>query len=159
MLQVVFICKMQQREGAIYCLQQGIEYSLSNNLLDNAVFLAERLYASLANAQSEHILATSYIRNLEFNRAYHLLSKNVLCTFSKSKLNRIHESMLHFHELNCYLYALCCFRLSKLKEAHFVLLNKSVQKTNSNNNKYSSVPNGAAGLSLAGDVCRLVAVV
>eukprot|EP00741_Cyanophora_paradoxa_P021255 tig00021348_g20515.t1 len=118
-------------------LRETINYSVSNNLIANAVFLAERLHAQSPTDDSMLILANCYLRNQQVYRAYHLI---------KAKYPNPTSCNAHMR----YLFAQCCFEMSKLQEAESVL----TPPVSSNGEALEEVPNGAAGLHLLGQICQ-----
>ena len=88
-------------------LVQCIQYSLAHFLIKNAIFLAERLYATVKNDYTLNVLATCYYRSGKPQQCYSIL-----------------HSSLQTPE-NRYLFALSCFDLGKYPEAEFSLLHSS----------------------------------
>eukprot|EP00111_Clytia_hemisphaerica_P019211 TCONS_00056726-protein len=78
--------------------------ALNSYCFNDAVFLAERLYAEVKNEELLYLLATTYHRSSQTKRAYHHLKNN---TFTS-----IH---------NRYLFAVICYQLDKLREAELAL--------------------------------------
>ena len=99
-------------------LRDAIEWSLSNHLVSNAVFLAERLNSEPSRTQSAK----------EFKLK--LLSKCYLQENSPQKVVLLLKSSLS--EENAYLYALSCFHTRKLDESERALLKYSVNTAESN---------------------------
>jgi hypothetical protein len=90
-------------------LVPSIEYSISNRLKDNALFLAERLHASCNSATSLHYLAKVY---LWLNKPQHAHQILVACQPSTLLNNAPH---------NRYLFAQCCVDIDKLQQAEAIL--------------------------------------
>ena len=106
------------------------QWSLQNQLYENATFLAERVLAESACDASKLLLATCHYSAGAANRAAAVLQG---CTAPQNR----------------YLLALCCMRLGKLPEAQTALLGPSMPDTDAS----ASLPNGAAGLYLMGMIC------
>lgn len=85
-------------------LVQCIQDSLSHFMIQNAIFLAERLYAIAKTEYNLHVLATCFYRSGKPQKSYLLL---------KPSLNTPE---------NRYLFALSCYDLGKYQEAEAALL-------------------------------------
>ncbi|CAL1539178.1 unnamed protein product [Lymnaea stagnalis] len=85
-------------------VQAAIWDALNNYSYADAIFLAERLYAEIANNDSVHLLATCYYRSGKPYQAYMLLERN-LCQTAQCK----------------YLMAKCCTDMNKYAEAERIL--------------------------------------
>jgi len=110
----------------------AVEYSLAHYLYDQAVFYAERLVAELPSDDSLLLLASSYFRAGDSNRAYVLLQDR-----------RSPEPRLS------YLLGLCCLRLGKLDEVERALVGEPATGREVSS---GDVAGGAAGLYLLGQV-------
>lgn len=88
-------------------LVQAVQHSLAHYLLENALFLAERLHALAASDYSAHVLATVHYRAGRPRQARRLL-----------------EAALSSPE-NRFLYAWCCHDTDCLREADQALCPKS----------------------------------
>ncbi|KAJ5070717.1 cell division cycle protein 27 [Anaeramoeba ignava] len=117
-------------------LQQRVNWSLNQYLYSNAVFLAERLYSEFPNENNLFIIAEVYYRMGKVRQAYRIL--------------QMAGSQLYSNSNNRYLFALCCYSLSKFIEAEEVLTSSSSYKGRSIN----LVPNGSSGLFLLGMVYK-----
>ena len=98
-------------------LRDAVEWSLSNQLVCNAVFLAERLNSEPSSTQS--------VKEFKLK----LLSRCYLQENSPQKVVLLLRN--HISEENTYLYALSCFQTSKLDEAEATLLKYSSQSAES----------------------------
>lgn len=127
-------------------LRQLIFYHVDNELLDNANFLAGRLYAlEPRNPDSSHLLALTYLRQRRFKAAY-------------DSAQRYGLSGRH---LGCaYIFAQACLELGKHLEGTTALDKaKSLWNGRSNWNKHSEtsrrhVPDAAAVQTLLGKLWR-----
>ena len=106
------------------------QWSLQNQLHDNATFLAERVCAESSCDASKLLLATCHYAAGAANRAAVVLQG---CSAPQNR----------------YLLALCCMRLGRLPEAQTALLGASMPDTDAS----AALPNGAAGLYLMGTIC------
>lgn len=89
-------------------LQASIQDSLQFHLHSNAIFLSERLYAEFRSLSNLHLLASCHVQNGQYKHAYNLLLAN-----AKDWKGTVTESALLVH----YLFAVCCCKLQKYKEA------------------------------------------
>ena len=116
-------------------LREQVWRSLRLNLIGNAIFLAERLFAENAEEENAYILAV----------AYHRQGKPV----------RAKEALRGRKGEQCrYLLAQCCVELGELTEAESELAGGAGVSYDSGEYQ-NRVPNGAAGFYLLGRVCRL----
>ncbi|KAK3082935.1 hypothetical protein FSP39_009477, partial [Pinctada imbricata] len=88
----------------VFFFQAAIWDSLNHYAYSDATFLAERLYAEVANTDALFLLATCYFRSGKVARAYSLLRQHG-CQTPQCK----------------YLMARCCLHLNKLTETEEVL--------------------------------------
>ncbi len=114
-------------------LRQLIEQNLSLFLFENARFYAERLYYEHKSQANLHSLAQVYFREGKTKQAYLILQGE-----NMSAENR-------------YLLAQCCVKLDKLEEGERTLLARA---TSGQQHLAHSVPGGAAGLYLLGQIAR-----
>ena len=114
-------------------LLQLVERNLSQHLLEDAKFYAERLYYETGGSQEAlNVLAQCYFRQNKIKQCYLLLQR---CTLPANR----------------YLLATCCYSLGKLDEAEATLVQQGAPPSMQT---AASVPGGAAGLYLLGCVCR-----
>ncbi|CAG5121231.1 unnamed protein product, partial [Candidula unifasciata] len=95
-------------------VQAAVWDALSNYSYGNAIFLAERLYAEIANSDSLYLLATCYYRSGSVYQAYMLLCKSC-CQSPQCK----------------YLLAKCCVDMNKYAEAERILAGTVLAKVKS----------------------------
>mmetsp|Transcript_6897 Transcript_6897/g.12747 ORF Transcript_6897/g.12747 Transcript_6897/m.12747 type:complete len:783 (+) Transcript_6897:305-2653(+) len=131
-----------------------VQKYLGLGMLRNATFLAEQLLAIEPSKESVSLLATCFMRDKQFNRAYTVLQRD----FDPSLMNdKQVEDQLDVD--NRYLLAQCCYELGKLREAEAVLVQDTPlemsgpQKCVEDILEHIYVPNGAAGLYLLGLIC------
>ncbi|KAL6078765.1 cell division cycle protein 27 [Balamuthia mandrillaris] len=119
-------------------LVQCISYSLENLLYANAIFLAERLYAFVANERTLQLLALCHYRAGKPNKVYLLLREAAGLPSASPELR--------------YLFSCACYSLGKFREAEQCLL--LPHSSHSSAELPVGVPGGAAGCFLLGQVCR-----
>lgn len=112
-------------------LAHCVHYSLQNFLYDNAIFMAERLYAQEKSDVAKYLLATCYYRAGKFYKVYALLKSNT-------------------YERNKYLLASAAVKMEKYREAEIALIGDNISSVDDLDN----IPNGAAGLFLLGQISR-----
>ncbi|XP_018620222.1 cell division cycle protein 27 homolog [Scleropages formosus] len=95
-------------------VQAAVWHALNHYAYNDAVFLAERLYAEVHSEEALFLLATCYYRSGKAYKAYHLL-KGHSCTTPQCK----------------YLLAKCCVDLSKLAEGEQILAGGVLNKQKS----------------------------
>lgn len=95
-------------------VQAAIWHALNHYAYEDAIFIAERLYAEVNSDESLYLLATSYYRAGRVAAAYSVL-KNKGCRNSQCR----------------FLFAKCCMDLKKFSEAEFSITGNSVAKTKS----------------------------
>ena len=111
-------------------LREAVEQSLASYIYDNAIFLAERLYAQAPLPENLFLLATCLYRSGQQKRVVHLLR-------DAPRIDSIR-----------YLLSLCHFELGNIDAAESALVGDKRLGS------YTDVPNGAAGLHLLGQICR-----
>eukprot|EP00743_Colponemidia_sp_Colp-15_P008509 GILK01009256.1.p1 GENE.GILK01009256.1~~GILK01009256.1.p1 ORF type:complete len:672 (-),score=137.52 GILK01009256.1:61-2076(-) len=126
-------------------LLDGVRFALDSFLFEDAVFLLERWSAETVTEETKQWLATAFMRQHEWGRAYHVLKG------STSSHNR-------------YLHAKCCYELDKLQEAEATLVYDPSAGTScapssveevlmQDEDLESRIPNGAAGMYLLAKIC------
>lgn len=85
-------------------IKVAVWHALNTYCYEDAIFLAERLYAEVKNEELLHLLATTYHRSGNTKRAYYLLKNS---TFTSNH--------------NKYLFSVVCYKLEKLREAEISL--------------------------------------
>mmetsp|Transcript_19044 Transcript_19044/g.31199 ORF Transcript_19044/g.31199 Transcript_19044/m.31199 type:complete len:764 (+) Transcript_19044:150-2441(+) len=126
-------------------LKECIQFSLGNFLYSNAIFFSERLHALNPTEESHHLLATSYLRNGQPYRAYHLLRT----FFSLKDASTVSPEVR-------YLFGICCYAMGKYQEAETALLPVSSSASSTPlvvDPSSVDVPNGAAGYYFLGQIC------
>jgi len=116
-----------------------IQWSLDNHLIDNALFMAERLVAQRAvsiaanvgtttvDEEACHLLALCYYRQAKYKKALSIVKR---CSSPENR----------------YLLAMCAMQLSLLNDAEYALTGGKQDLDN--------IPNGSAGLHLLGVIAR-----
>lgn len=107
--------------------------SFQNFNFANSTFLAERLRYSIDNENNRCLLAECYLAESKYYNVFELLEK------SRSSRAR-------------YLFAMSCFKLSKLKEAEEALLSNETGPTKTMTKNLDNVVNGSHGLYLLAQV-------
>jgi len=98
-------------------LQQCIYDSLRMHLHSNAIFLGERLYAESKTLANLHLLATCHFNSGHYKRVYNLLFytakewRPTIMMMSNTTIDHDTSDLIH------YLFAVCCCKLQKFKEA------------------------------------------
>ncbi|GFT11332.1 cell division cycle protein 27 homolog [Trichonephila clavipes] len=95
-------------------VQAAIWHALNHYAYEDAIFIAERLFAEVDSDEALYLLATCYYRAGRIGAAYSVL-----------KRKGCHNSQCRF------LYARCCVDLKKFSEAEFSITGSSIAKTKS----------------------------
>ncbi|GFQ66074.1 cell division cycle protein 27 homolog [Trichonephila clavata] len=95
-------------------VQAAIWHALNHYAYEDAIFIAERLFAEVDSDEALYLLATCYYRAGRIGAAYSVL-----------KRKGCHSSQCRF------LYARCCVDLKKFSEAEFSITGSSIAKTKS----------------------------
>ena len=109
-------------------LKESAQWSLDNHLVSNAVFLAERLNSETSTSTEDR------------ETKLHFLAECYMAEQNPHKVTSLLKGA-NSHG-NRYLYALACFKTNNLSEGE-----KALTKT-------GSMPNGAAGYYLLGQICE-----
>lgn len=95
-------------------VQAAIWHALNHYAYEDAIFIAERLFAEVDSDEALYLLATCYYRAGRIGAAYSILKRKGC------------------HSPQCrFLYARCCVDLKKFSEAEFSITGSSIAKTKS----------------------------
>ncbi|XP_035208488.1 cell division cycle protein 27 homolog [Stegodyphus dumicola] len=95
-------------------VQAAVWHALNHYAYEDAIFIAERLFAEVDSDDTLYLLATCYYRAGRIGAAYSVLKRKG-CRSSQCR----------------FLYARCCVDLKKFSEAEFSIAGNSIAKTKS----------------------------
>jgi tetratricopeptide (TPR) repeat protein len=116
-------------------LSQLIQQNLELCLYDTAQFYAERLYYEQPNVDNLYLLAQCFYKQGKIKQTYLLLQG---CETLQAR----------------YLLAIVCVSLRKYREAERALIRNPVPANAIASLSTASIPGGAAGFYLLGNICR-----